>query len=199
MIKLDLKVRDLKTGSTGLATFETVEEALTWLASRPRFVDVLGVASHHVPPEVNTQLRAALRPLDDEERALEQRIEQEQEAQAKTLAAERQAAERAAVAEHRRSVAYADPNRPLQLRYRFNAGLSLADPSDTRAISDEARLAAMAWVEERNEWVRGRDQCVGEASLEVWPGAIPAGSRSERVVSGTFVPVTAPRAKTPPS
>jgi hypothetical protein len=199
MTKLDLKVRDLKTGSTGLATFETVEEARAWLVARPRFVDVLGVASHHLPPEVNSELRAALRPLDDEELALERGLAEEQDVQARKLAAERQAAERAAVEEHRRSVAYADPNRPLQVRYRFSAGLSVADPSDTRVISEEARVAAMAWVEERNEWVQGRGQCVGEASLEVWPGPIPAGPRNERVISGTFVPVTAPQRETPPS
>ena len=199
MLKLDLKIRDLKTGSTGLATFESVEEAAAWLGQRPKFVDVLGVASHHVPPEVNTQLRAAVRPLDDEERALERQLDEAQEALARKAAEERQAAERAAAEEHRRTVAYADPNRPMQVRYRYNAGLSLADPTDPRTVTDEARQAVMAWVEERNEWGQGRGQCVGEASLEVWPGPIPADARSGRIISGTFVPVTAAPRKTPPS
>jgi hypothetical protein len=146
---------------------------------------------------VNAKLRAALKPLDDEEGALERRLRDEQEAQARKLAEQRQAAESAAAEEHRRSVAYADPNRPMQIRYRFNAGLSVADATDSRAIPDEARQAVMAWVEERNEWVRDRGQCVGEAGLQVWPGPIPAGSGAERVITGTFIPVTAPRPKTP--
>jgi len=87
----------------------------------------------------------------------------------------------------------------MQIRYRFNAGLSVSDPTDSRAITDEARRAATAWVEERNEWVQSRGQCVGEAALQVWPGPIPAGSRTERIITGTFIPVTAPRPKTPAS
>jgi len=153
---------------------------------------VLGVASHHVPPDINAQLRAALRPLDDDERALERKLDETIEARARALAEQRQKEEQVQAEEQSRAISVADPSRPLQVRYRFNAGLSITDPMDKRTITQEARDAVMAWVEERNEWVKGRGLCVGEASMQVWPGAIPADHPGgERVFAGTFIPVTA--------
>ncbi len=43
---------------------------------------------------------------------------------------------------------------------------------------------------ERQEWVKSRGQIVGEATVTVWPAEMPEGT-TERVQSGTFVPVTA--------
>lgn len=87
-MKFDLQTRDLKTGNTSPKTFESVEEGLTWLKDRPKYVDVMGIASHHVPPDVSDQLKATMRPLDDEEKALD----------AKHKAAREQATEKAAKA-----------------------------------------------------------------------------------------------------
>ena len=53
----------------------------------------------------------------------------------------------------------------------------------------------LAWVAERNEWVEGRGQVVGEAKVTVWPGTLPKPG-ADRVQGGSFIPVTAP-AKTP--
>jgi hypothetical protein len=80
----------------------------------------------------------------------------------------------------------------MELLYRFNRPeLSKTDPVDERPITDEAKDAVMAWVAERMEWVAGRGQTVGEAKVTVYPAALPAGK--ERVVTGSFVPVTAPK------
>ena len=62
-MKFDLQTRDLKTGSTSPKTFESVEEGLTWLKARPKYVDVMGIASHHVPLDISDQLKAAMGPL----------------------------------------------------------------------------------------------------------------------------------------
>ena len=70
-MNFDLQTRDLKTGNTSSKTFESVEESLTWLKDRPNYVDVMGIASHHVPLDISEQLKAAMRPLDDEEKALD--------------------------------------------------------------------------------------------------------------------------------
>jgi hypothetical protein len=45
-------------------------------------------------------------------------------------------------------------------------------------------------VAERNEWVAGRGQIVGEANLSVYPAKVPDGD--ERVKQGKFFPCTAP-------
>jgi hypothetical protein len=61
---------------------------------------------------------------------------------------------------------------------------------DDREITDVMREAAKAWVAERNEWVEGRGQVVGEAKITIYPADVPKGQ--DRVVTGSFVPVTAP-------
>jgi hypothetical protein len=191
-MKLDLKIRNLETGITGVVTFDSTDEAMTWLKGRPKGVDVLGVASHHIPADINAQLKAALRPLDEEELALERKLDETIEARARALAEKRQKEEHTQSEEQRKAISVADPNRPLPVRYRFNAGLSLSDPLDKRTITEEARVAVMAWVAERNDWVKGRGLCVGEATMQVWPGPIPAEHPGgERVFAGTFIPVTA--------
>jgi len=49
----------------------------------------------------------------------------------------------------------------------------------------------MAWISGRNDWVAGRGQIVGEATVKVFPGKLPAG-QDERVKEGRFFPCTAP-------
>ncbi|HLT35849.1 MAG TPA: hypothetical protein VK034_06175, partial [Enhygromyxa sp.] len=67
---VQLKIRDLQTGKAQIAEFERVDDAVTWLAERPRFVEVLGPPQRSSIAAADEQrMRAAMRPLDDEERA----------------------------------------------------------------------------------------------------------------------------------
>jgi hypothetical protein len=75
-----------------------------------------------------------------------------------------------------------DPKRPLSVRYDVDTGLTVVE--DSRPLTDKARKACMAWIDERNAWVAGKGQLVGEAHLEVWPDEIPSGDESERVLEG---------------
>lgn len=189
-MKLDLRVRDLKTGDTKNQPFASFDEAKSWLAARPRFTEVLGVASHNVAREISNELKDANRPLDDEETKLRDALEASV-VKAEQLRRDEQARVQAAAAEaEQAALATADPNRPVDLRYTFNGGLMVVTPGDQRPISDEAREAVMAWIAERDEWVESRGQVVGDANLRVWPGPIPDGE--ERIVSGTFIPVSGP-------
>lgn len=189
-MKIDLQIRDLKTGETSQKKFESVEAAEAWLRERPRYTDVLGVASHHIDRDVSLALKAAKRPLDDEEKGLEVKLEAVRVEAAKKQAAEQRKKSEAAALKHQQEMATADPNRQMELRWRFDAGMMPSDRADSREISDEVKQAVEAWIAERNTWVEGRGQMVGEASVKVWPNTVPEGA--ERVVSGTFVPVTAP-------
>ena len=192
-MKIDLQIRDLKSGNTSQKKFESIEECEKWLRERPKFTDVLGVASHHIDRDVSLQLKAAKRPLDDVEKELDAKQEKVREEAMRRQAEEQRKAQEAAQKKHMEEMANADPNRVMDVRWRFDSGMMVGDRADNRTISDEVRKAVEAWIEERNSWVRGRGQVVGEASVKVWPGPIPEGEGDERVISGTFVPVTAPR------
>ena len=179
MTKITLKLQDLATGDRSFEEFEDEAATLAWLRQRPHMVDVLGVVFEGLSPEQNNRLKAAKRPLDEAERAAE------------AARALREKETEAARAAHREALKTADPNRPMEVRYLYNAPLSLTDSMDPRPISDEAREAVLAWVAERNEWVEGRGQIVGEAKVTVWPGPIPK-KGADRVQGGSFIPVTAP-------
>lgn len=191
-MKLDLSIRDLKTGKREQKVFESEQEALDFLENRPKFTEVMGVGSHHVPQEVNQRLKAAMRPLDEEEKLLERQHGAALEAEARKRAEKEQKRAAEAAAKHRAEVATADPNRLLEVRFRFDTGLSVPDPVDERTITPEAKEAVEAWIVERNSWVENRGQVVGEATIKVYPGPLPEGV-SERVDMGTFVPVAAPK------
>jgi hypothetical protein len=191
MPKIMLKLEDLRTGDATNRELESEEAALTFLKARPRFVDVLGVIFEGLTPEQNARLKAAMRPLDDEERAADEALKKMKERAAEAMRAERQKAEEAAQARHREAMKTADPNRAMEVRYLYNAGLSLVDQTDPREISEEAREAVLAWVAERNEWVADRGQIVAEAKVWVWPGKLPKPT-ADRVQGGTFIPVTGP-------
>ncbi len=192
-MKFDLQLRDLKTGNTSRKTFESVDEAKAWLADRPRYTDVMGIASHHVPRETSDELRAAMKPLDDEEKALDDALREAREKAVEQAAQERARAEAAEAARHMAAQASADPKRPMELRWTYKDGLSIADAADTREIPQVVREAVDAWVAERNTWVESRNQVVGDARLRAWPSDIPEGKGDERILSGTFIPVTAPK------
>lgn len=191
MPKITLRLEDLKRGDPLFREFEDEEAALAFLRERPRFTDVLGVVFEGLSAEQNARLKAAMRPLDEEERAASEALVKARERVAEAAREQRRKQEDAALAARREALKTADPNRPMEVRYLYNADLSLVDAEDGRAISDEAREAVLAWVAERNEWVADRGQIVAEAKVSVWPGALPKAGM-DRVQGGTFIPVTGP-------
>ena len=196
MSKVSLRVRDLETGVERNVELDNVDAARQWLVQRPRSVEALGVASE-LDRETSLALKAAMRPLDE----AELRLQRELDAAAEALRAKREregkAAELAAAEAHRTAAREADPNRPMQIRYRFDDGIKVAEHLDERPISDAAREAVDAWIAERNEWVSDRGQIVGEATVTVWPNAVPADS--DRILHGTFIPVTGPSPESKPN
>lgn len=194
MTTIDLRVRDLTTGVSSLKSFDSEASAIAWLAARPRLVDVLGVATPGIAPELDARLRAALRPLDADEKAHEAKLDAAVAAVARERQEEEQKRARAAEDAHRAAMRTADPNRLLEVHFTYDKGLEKTDPSDPREISDEVREAVLAWVRERDGWVESRGQVVGDAKVAVWPGPLPKGEE-ERVKRGTFIPVTGPAKK----
>ncbi|MBN2193079.1 MAG: hypothetical protein JW751_09710 [Polyangiaceae bacterium] len=184
-----LQVRDLRSGERSRRVFESMDEAQAWLVARPRYTDVLGVFAQEVTPEESKHLKACCRPLDEEERVLEQALDRASEQEAQRRQRERQLAEVAAVAEARVVAAHAEPNRPIEVVYRFSGEIEVVDQNDDRAITEEVRAAVLAFVAERNRWIQSRGQVVGQAKVTVWPGVVPDGT-AERVIHGTFVPVS---------
>lgn len=191
-MKLDLQIRDLKSGNRSPKPFDSVDAAKAWLKDRPKFTEVLGIASHHVPPEVSSELKECSRPLDPEEKLMVQQLDAAEESAMRKRAEERMKKELAEADKQRSEMKDADPNRPMDVRFTFNAGLSVANAMDSREITEEVRAAVMEWVAERNTWVESRNQVVGDAKLQIYPGPLPDGV-TERIVTGTFIPVTAPK------
>jgi hypothetical protein len=190
-MKVDLRVRNLKTTEDGSVSFEDEVLARAWLSSRPRFVEVLGVASYGLPDELIKSLRASTRELDADEKAAQRALDQANEAALRKRAEEKREKEVAEAKAHRESMKTADPDRAMEIHWTYDGGMKLSDAADPRPITEDARAAVMAWIAERNEWVRGRGQIVGEANVSVWPGKLPDGV-SERVRQGSFFPCTAP-------
>jgi hypothetical protein len=195
MSVFDLRVRDLHTGVSSLHSCPSEASALAFLGARPRFVEVLGVAVPNLDPEVNGRLRAAMRPLDDDERAAMKKLDDAIDAVAREREEERRKKEQEAAAAHRQAMLTADPNRLMEVHWNYDSGFSLTDAADPRPITDEIKAAVLAWVRERDEWVENRGQIVGDAKVTLWPGPIPPAEKGERVKRGTFIPVTAPAKK----
>ena len=183
---IELKVKDLQEDLVGTQTFESLEAAKAWLEDRPKFIEVFGVATRDISKEVDRELRACMRPLDDEERQRKTELA-EQEDEAARQRAKARIKEDAEY--HRAQMAAADPNRPLNLSYRHGTELVPTDVADLREISAEVKEAVMEWINERNTWVERRSQVVGVANLKVWPGPLPEG-QEDRVIEGSFVPVS---------
>lgn len=195
-MKLQLRLRDLNTGELATGDFESEADALVWLKARPPGIQVLGIGTTGVPDTMAKLLRSTMRPLDAAEQALERAIDAQLQAAAeKRVELERAKAE-AAAAERKAAMKDADPNRPMEIHWTYDHGMALTDKDDPRAITDEARAAVLAYVEERQDWVRDRGQMVGDATVTVYPGPLPATAGGERVQRGRFTPVTAaPKSK----
>lgn len=185
-MNIELRVHDLENDLKGTKNFESVAEAKHWLVDRPKFIEVTGVNnSRDLSKELNSELRACMRGLDDEERQRKEELIAQEDA-ARKARAKANLEEEAEY--HRAQMAAADPNRPMNLSYRHGEELVATDVADAREISAEVREAVMAWIAERNTWVERRSQVVGVANVKVWPGPLPEG-QSERVIEGNFVPV----------
>ncbi len=188
-MNFDLRVRDLQKNLEGTQTFGSVDTAKAWLKDRPQFIEVLGVASSHISKDVGDELKACMRALDEEEKQLMQELAKSAEEARRQRAEAMREASLAEAERHRAEMAAADPNRPMDVHYRFDVEMSLVDVADAREITPEAREAVMEWIKERNTWVESRGQVVGAAKVRVWPGPIPEGEDA-RVLMGNFVPVT---------
>lgn len=194
MIKL--RIRHLKTRETGVAEFPTEPEALLWLMKRPPMVDVIGVAGQTPPSlEVQERLRARIRPLDADEQIAEREWALEAERAELERLKEARRTDDELHARHAEEMRAADPDRLMEIFWRFDTGMTLTDPQDPRPIPDAAREAVLAWIAERCEWVAGRGQTVGECTVKVWPGTLPPKAES-RVTEGRFTPVSADEVKT---
>jgi hypothetical protein len=192
-MKIDLRVRKIEPNGSfedGVVEVGSEDEAVRWLTLRPHCVEVLGVATYGVDRATVERLRAATRPLDADERIAQRAVENVIERAAILRDAEARATQLAAVDAHREAMKTADPDRIMEIHWTYDHGLRLLDEADPRPIPEAAREAVRAWIDERNAWVKDRGQIVGEATLKVWPGPVPAGS--ERVAEGRFFPVTAP-------
>jgi hypothetical protein len=172
--KLAFKIRRMESGETQVAEFDSAEDARKWLQARPPFVEVLRMVTS-VSPEVEEDLRGAMRPLDAQERARQMQLEAEVEAR---RAVEMSRLRGDAAAED------TDPDRVMAIRWERIKGMALADDNDDREIPDVVRDAVLAWVEERDSWVYDRGEHVAAASLAVWPAAVPGGSEADRVQPG---------------
>ncbi len=192
MSKLTLKLQNLNTGDTYFHELSGEEAALEFLAQRPRFVDVLGVVFEGLTPDQNNRLKAAMRPLDEAEQAAEKRLVEAKEAARAAAEAARDKEALISMQAHQAAMKKLGPNEPMEIRYRYDTGITPVDPADTRELSEELKGMIMAWVSERNEWVESRNQVVGEAKLTVYPGELPRAGM-ERVQGGSFVPVAAPK------
>ncbi|MGH1347425.1 MAG: hypothetical protein ACRBN8_38050 [Nannocystales bacterium] len=178
MSKIEFNIRDLNTGEVVCAEFPDLATAETWLVDRPAFTQVLRLVTA-LEPKTEARLREAMRPLDDQERAVMLKAESAAEAE--------RMAEVARLQEIQDNTPK-DPDRPMTLQWALESGLSVSDANDDREITDAARKAVLAWIAERDTWVQDRGQRVAAASVSVWPGPIPGGKEAERIPpGGTFV------------
>jgi hypothetical protein len=158
-----LRFRKIGDNQDMLAQFESLADAKTWLAERPKLVRVLRVEEPELPPRVEADLHDAMRPFDDEELEaiadVQRKLQQLHSVELRDLQtrAEREAAHVASTS--------SDP--PFVLRYEKDRELVHARSGDDRPIPDAVRSAVLAWVKRRNEWVHARRQHVGAAVLTI--------------------------------
>ena len=180
MAEFEVKVRNLETGEMMVASMPDCETCIAWLAERAENLEIVSVLSD-VSPAESRRLKEAMRPYD----AGELRLKEEFDRRATAAAMEQYGKELELIEGLQKEAqddSDLDPNRPLSVRYELDAGLSVVD--DSRPLTDAARAACLAWIEERNAWVRDKGQLVGEAHLEVWPNEVPSGDEADRVLDG---------------
>jgi hypothetical protein len=188
-VKVMLRIRDLRTGIVDDQEFESVDKARAWLVARPAFDQVLGVPTEGIPNEVNQELKKLCRPLDPEEQKASDALDAKADAERARRKAEQEREKQLAAEQIAREMKTADPKRPMKVRWTYDGGFENA--GDDRPVTEVAKEAVLAWVRERDEWVEGRGQIVGDATVQVYPEDVPEGE--ERIArGGTFFPVTKP-------
>jgi hypothetical protein len=182
---VQLKIRDIRTGKAQIAEWQGLDDCITWLTDRPPFIEVLGPPQREMIAAADEQrMRAAMRPLDDAERAAQIGQDQRDAEAVRAAVAGHQARAEAQIASLRERNALADPDRPLEVVWERGPGCRNADPADPREVTEPARLAVEAWVSERETWVHPRGQYLVDAHVVVWPGPIPGGDEADRIEPG---------------
>jgi hypothetical protein len=183
-----IKVLNLDTDETLIATLDSFDDAVRFLQERPPMMEILTVISDVSPAEMR-KLKEAMRPYDAEEKTvLARRAEMRAEMVRGEQEAEQRRAQEAAEAERLRASS-SDPDRPVKVRWTLDEGFSAGDAFDDRPLTDTIKDAVTAWVAERNEWVKSRGQFVAECDVEVWPNEVPQTGDGTRVLrGGSFIP-----------
>lgn len=181
MADFEVKVRNLETGEMLVAGMPDCDTCIEWLRERPQNLEIVSVLSDTSPAD-SRRLKEAMRPYDAGELKLKAAFDKKN-----VQAAMEQYGKEMELIEGLQKDAKADagdldPNRPISVRYEVDTGLTVVE--DTRPLTDAAKKACMAWIEERNGWIKDKDQMVGEAHLEVWPNDVPDGDESKRVLEG---------------
>lgn len=181
MADFEVKVRNLETGEMLVAGMPDCETCIQWLKERPKNIEIVTVLSD-VSPADSARLKEAMRPYDEDEMKLKAEYDKKA-TEAAMRAYQREMVQMEALqSAAEENEAELDPNRPISVKYDADTGLVAVE--DTREIPPAARAACMAWIEERNSWVRDKGQLVGEAHLEVWPHEVPGGDEEQRVLEG---------------
>jgi CBS domain-containing protein len=173
-----LRFRKIGESQDMLAQFESLEDARTWLAERPKFVRVLRVEEPVLSTRAEAELHDAMRPLDDEE--LDKIGEVQRELQ-RLHSVELRDMQARSEREGARSSAPIEPSSPFLVRYDKGKPLTQARTDDSRPIPKVVQTAVEAWVAQRNEWMHPRERHVGGALLLVDHRADFDGDLAERV------------------
>jgi len=182
-MKVTLRLRNLENGELLLGEFDNLDDVRTWLVDRPEGMEVVGVATS-LDEDVATSLRSTMRPLDAKELARSKELDEARLQDLRDEIVRQQAAFEQETAAARDTLVDADPDAPMNIAYDAEHGLAHADPVDSREIPEVVRRAVLAWVAERNDWVRPRQSHVVRATVTVWPGPVPGGDESERCQAG---------------
>ncbi len=186
MANFQIKVRNLQNDETLIATLDSHEDAVTYLETRPQFIEVITVLSSTSVKEKGA-LQSAMRPYDDEERALMAKRSSRMEEFIKQQRTEAEAAMATMDARAREEAEQAGPDRPMRVHWDIEEGYRVDDDFDERPISDDMQSAIQEWVVERNTWVEDRGQYVADATVQIYPNEVPPGK--DRILSGgTFTP-----------
>lgn len=181
MADFEVKVRNLETGEMLVASMPDADTCCEWLRERPKNIEIVSVLSETSPVE-QVRLKESMRPYDEDEMRLKAEYDRKTAAAAMKKYGEELEFIESAQAQADKDQGDVDPNSPLSVRYEMNEGLSVVD--DKRALTDAARAACLAWIDERNAWIKDKGQVVGEAHLEVWPNDVPDGDDARRVLEG---------------
>ena len=75
MAPIDLRLRNLETSELLIASFESEDDAATWLRERPHMMEVLSLIAENSDPAMHQMLREAARPLDPDEAEVVRRMD----------------------------------------------------------------------------------------------------------------------------